>query len=58
MPSSSGSPWPSRIGEMLQRRLDPLGDEMEDGSTFHLERRARMVGRTKTGTWYGKLFMT
>ena len=43
---------------MLQGRLDPLGDEMEDGSTFHLERRARMVGRTKTGTWYGKLFMT
>src|SRR5690606_29396836 len=27
----------------LARRLDPVGDEMEDGAAFHLQRRTRMV---------------
>src|SRR6185295_3776113 len=32
---------------LIQRRLDPLGDEMEDGAAFHLQRRARMVRQDK-----------
>src|SRR5436190_24068340 len=37
--TSSGRP------RLTQRRLDPLGDEMEDGAALHLQRRAWMVGQ-------------
>src|SRR5215204_7539504 len=30
---------------LVQRHLDPVGDEMEDGAALHLQRRARMVGQ-------------